>query len=202
MAQTKKRKKAAVNKARFGRDRIAFLLVAVGCVMIVASNLYFVYKQNTLWFGHAPKRSAIELSQRQANQPIRIKIDSLSISLPITEGYIENNRWDVSENGVSHLNISAYPQTPGNIILYGHNKTSILGKLVNIKQGATITLKTRDQKEYSYKVEKTLVVSPSNVEILESHNKEIITLYTCTGFADLKRFVVVAKPIITPSIKK
>lgn len=202
MAQTKKRKKVAVNKAQFGRDRIAFLLVAVGCIMIVASNLYFVYKQNTLWFGRAPKSSAIELSQTQANQPIRIKIDSLSISLPITEGYIENNRWDVSENGVSHLNISAYPQTPGNIILYGHNKTSILGKLVNIKQGATITLKTRDQKEYSYKVEKTLIVSPSNVEILESHNKEMITLYTCTGFADLKRFVVVAKPTSIDPAKK
>lgn len=190
----KNRKKTVIKKAA-KTDGIAFSLITIGLILIVISNLYSVHHRGSLWFGRVPTKSAVLLTENQVNQPIRINIPSLSLSLPVTEAGITNHQWEVSEHGVSHLNISAFPRTSGNIVLYGHNKATVLGTLPNIKKGAIIKVKTRDNNVYMYRVEKTLVVSPNNIDVLESHGKEMITLYTCIGFADLKRFVVVAYPI-------
>jgi sortase (surface protein transpeptidase) len=45
-----------------------------------------------------------------------------------------------------------------------------------------------------FKVEYTATVDPSQTYIIDNTKDTRITLYTCTGFLDSKRFVVVAFP--------
>lgn len=195
MPYKKSHRKPKKEPESIGKHGVAATLFITGVVLIVVSVIYSISNHDPLWFVKTPQTASVSLDDRQSNQPVRIEITTLALSLPVTEAHITRNKWQVSNNGVSHLDTSAVPNSNGNIILYGHNKTSVLGKIVRIKKGDIISVKTRDRNIYSYIVEKTAVVSPQDIKILESNGKEMLTLYTCTGFADLKRFVVKAIPL-------
>lgn len=79
--------------------------------------------------------------------------------------------------------------------MYGHNWTSILGNLPKVKTGDVITVTMHDGKKKDFRIEYTAVVTPDQDYIIDNTNDVRLTLYTCTGFLDSKRFVVVAKPI-------
>lgn len=127
-------------------------------------------------------------------RPIYIKIYPLGVDVGIKEAVIKDGVWVIHSNEASHLITSAGIGDLGNMIIYGHNKDSILGSIRWIKIGAKIELKGSDGKTYFYEVVKTDTVSPDNLEYILPKNGEVLTLYTCTGFLDSKRFIVVAKP--------
>lgn len=85
------------------------------------------------------------------------------------------------------------PGEPGNSILYGHNWTSLFGNLPKTKPGERVDIGFSDGSMQQFIVEYTSIVSPDEIEIIEQTEDTRITLYTCTGFLDSKRFVVVAK---------
>lgn len=114
--------------------------------------------------------------------------------MPITEASISQGVWQVSETGASHLSSSESPGKKGNIIIYAHNLTRLFGPIVNVKKGDLIMVRTK-KALYTYVVEKTYTVSPDQIELLLPTKSEVLTLYTCTGFLDSKRFVIQARPI-------
>lgn len=133
--------------------------------------------------------------------PSSITIPTLSLTLPTFEASITNGIWQIHDHGVSHLSSSQNPGEDGNSIFYAHNTDDLFGKLTQIKKGDAITVLTKDQNIFSYVVTSIQTVNPTDVDVLTMHEGETITLYTCTGFADLKRLVVKAKKQDTLSLR-
>lgn len=126
--------------------------------------------------------------------PTQLIIPKVDVDLTIEETAINNGAWQVSERGASHLTISARPGEKGPIIMYGHNTDDRLGPIRWLSQGDTITLQTADKKSHIYKISQTMSVSPKKIDIFTARKGETLILYTCDGFADLQRFVIIALP--------
>ena len=133
--------------------------------------------------------------------PTRLVIKDLQIDLNIQESSIVDGVWQVADDEVSFLDRSAKPGEGGNIVLYGHNKWHVLGNLPDIRVGNVIEVYDDQGNTLEYEVEDTFVVSPDAVEVVEPTDHEVLTLYTCTGPLDSKRFIVKAKPISETSQK-
>jgi LPXTG-site transpeptidase (sortase) family protein len=161
---------------------ILFMLFAVAVKVNAASNLSF---DSTI--------SPSEITKSES-KPERIAIPSVGIDLTTHETKIINKDWEINKDGASHLETSANPAEGGNIIIYAHNTKDRFGNLQNIKKGEFIKIYTNDAKIYTYEVKNILVVDPTQAELLQPTKKEVLTIYTCTGFADLKRLVIQATP--------
>lgn len=127
------------------------------------------------------------------NPPTRIIIRDLNIDLPIFPATIKNNQWEATTQGASYLLSSSIPGELGNSIIYAHDWASLFGPLLNARQGDEIEIEFADKTRKSFVVEVTKVVSNTESSILKDFGDKRLTLYTCTGFLDSQRFVVVAK---------
>lgn len=128
--------------------------------------------------------------------PMHIKSYPVGIDVNIKPSAISKGVWAIHPHDANYLISSARIGDKGNIILYGHNKNEIMGPLRYIKEGAMIEILGSDGKNYKYVVSKTDTVSPDNLSYIENTSDETLTLYTCIGILDSKRFIVVAKPMI------
>lgn len=128
--------------------------------------------------------------------PVGIVIESQKISLPVYPAEIKNNEWEATNKGVSYLKNSVVPGEKGNSIMYGHNWPNLLGRLPKVKPGEKITVNFSDNSSKDFVIEYTAQVDPGQTSILDNSSDNRITLYTCTGFLDNKRFVVVAKLLV------
>lgn len=141
-----------------------------------------------------PVRRQEPAKNKVFNPPVRIIIKDLGIDLPVIPSKIVKNKWETVTSGVSWLSISPVPGEKGNSILYGHNWTNLLGSLPRVKPGYEIQIEYQDKTRKSFFVETTGKVSPNNIGVLAQSEDERITLYTCTGLFDEKRFIAVALP--------
>ncbi|MBP7832480.1 MAG: sortase [Candidatus Levybacteria bacterium] len=162
-------------------------------ILFILFGFYLVYLR------YSPKSLAFENTTLSANSshttlPYIIKIPSINVTLPIVPSKIENNKWETTSHGVSFLTQSSKPGNPGNSVYYGHNWGSILGNLTKVKPKDTIEITMSTGKTYTYEVEYTAIVDPTQTSVIHDAGDTRVTIYTCTGFLDTKRFVVVAKP--------
>lgn len=141
--------------------------------------------------------NARELSKVETSGivPVYIKAYPVGVDVEVEEATINNGVWAIHPDSVSHLNTSAGIGDTGNIIMYGHNKDSVLGPIRYTQVGQKIEIKGSDNKDYNYEIIKIDVVSPDNLEYIKDTETETLTIYTCVGFLDSKRFIVVAKRI-------
>jgi LPXTG-site transpeptidase (sortase) family protein len=127
------------------------------------------------------------------SMPKRIVIKDLSIDLPIYPAVINNNTWEVTSLGANYLVSSPIPGATGNSIIYAHNWLKLFGNLVETKPGDTIIVEYADKTKKTFIVDHTTIVPSTEASILKQTKDKQITLYTCTGFMDSQRFVVIAK---------
>ncbi len=126
------------------------------------------------------------------SNPIRIQIEDLGINLPIFQSRINNDVWETTDKGASYLVETPVPGDKGNSVIYGHNWNGLFANLVNTKSGQIVKVEYEDGSTKEFVVDHTSIVGPDNSEILAFSEKPILTIYTCTGFLDSQRFVVVA----------
>lgn len=131
------------------------------------------------------------------NYPVKLFIPKLSKTLNISPGEAVKNRWTISDTGVSYLADSAPPGTAGNSVIYGHNRNNILGKLPYINHGDKIYVLLNSGEIVIYEVAEEKEISPYQVEILSQTADSRLTIFTCSGFLDSSRFVVIAKQLNT-----
>ena len=104
---------------------------------------------------------------------------------------------------VGHFPETPLPPVAGNVALAAHRTTLFYG-LRHIRIGDTITL-TTPKGEFRYTVERTWVVDPADVSVLDASTDRILTLVTCYPFdyegSAPKRFIVRAHavPIAQPA---
>ena len=170
----------------------AILLIIAGAGLIFYSTL-----QGNGW--QTASRVEPESDQEQTTQespkPAKIFIPQLKRTLEISDGFIKDNRWTVSSTGVSYLTTSGNLGQAGNVVLYGHNTKDVLGSLWKVQVGDVVEVTDSGGNIRKYEIFERKEVKPNAVEILESADDERLTIYTCSGFLDTARFVVIAKYI-------
>lgn len=189
-----KRKKTPVKKVapkkRFHLS-LPVIIFIIGALLLSISVIYHTEQLINLTFYH---QQLPPTNINRTSKPVEITIDSVDIELPIVETVIANNTWQIADNGISHLAQSARPGENGTIIMYGHNTDDRFGPIRWINLGDKITITTADTHTFTYIVTKIETVDPNNTKILTSQKGETLILYTCTGFADLQRYILIAKP--------
>lgn len=175
------------------------LILGLSFLIFAIYLFYLRYSSHPLAFEAKPQNAR---NAKTKDIPINILIPSISADLPVIPATINAKTWGTTTKGVNYLTSSPLPGEKGNSVMYGHNWTSILKNLPKIKPGQKIIVSMQDGKKKEFKVEYTATVTPDQKSTIENTNDTRLTIYTCTGFLDSKRFVVVAKPAILTSIVK
>ena len=93
---------------------------------------------------------------------------------------------------VGHIPGTALPGEDGNVGLAGHRDT-FFRRLDGIRSGDEIRM-TTPEGVYSYRVERTIVVEPADVWVLDPTSEPVLTLVTCYPFTYVgsapQRFIV------------
>ncbi len=153
-----------------------------------------------MWLRTSPTRLNFDTTYAQNQSvaaeskavPTRLIIGDVKVDLPVYAASVVNNQWQTTTKGVSYLRSSPVPGEKGNSIIYGHNWLNLLGPLTAVRPGEKIEVDFSDNSHKTFVVEYTSIVNPNDASILAPSKDKRITLYTCTGFLDSKRFVAVA----------
>jgi sortase A len=125
---------------------------------------------------------------REATPLAVIRIRRLGIEAPVLEG---TEDWAL-DRGVGHVEDTAPPGARGNCALAGH-RDGFFRALKDVQQGETIELETTSGTA-TYRVERTWIVGPDDVSVLDPTPAPSVTLVTCYPFyfvgAAPQRFIV------------
>lgn len=177
------------------------LFIVVGITLVVISSLHNFLRWRSLRLDDltvAAYQTSVPAEVAPKPVPTHIFI-KWYIDVDIDEEVYVDGVWTVSENHASYLASSARPGEAGNLILYGHNQRTIMGNLRALKGYETITLTLSDGSTRDYQIVSQKEVKPTDTRLLQPTDSEVLTLYTCSGFMDSRRYVVRAVPVIQPN---
>lgn len=165
-----------------------FIFTGILCFLILGYLVWERYYPKNLSFSPISLQS-VPVSYRRT--PVLISIPAIHVQLPIIPSQVKNRQWETTTDGISYLNISPQPGEKGNSIFYGHNFPNLLGGLPKVKPGDEISITFDDNTIKNFLIKYTSIVSPAQVDILKPSHDKRITIYTCIGWFDMKRFVAV-----------
>lgn len=175
------------------RPTLSNLLLSLGIVCFLLAVFF-------TWQRHTSQRLSSQQQPAVGNlQPTTAIIKDLKIAVPIYPVSLENGQWPTTPKGIFYLIDSATPGETGNSILYGHNWPNLLGALPQARRGQEIQIQRANGEIKRFVIIKTAIVTPDQTHVLSPSQDSRLTLYTCTGFLDQKRFVVTAAPIYRQS---
>lgn len=174
--------------------RLAQLLIIIGALLYFV-GMYQVWLRvnpNRLAFSDYPTVEKVAAKSDTVSTPIRLLINNKQIDVPVIPAEVSNNVWQTTENGASYLSSSPVPGQKGNSVIYAHNWSGLFANLPQVKPGDTVEILYADNTRKVFEVKYTSYVSPNEATILAPSKDQRITLYTCAGWFDNKRFVAVA----------
>jgi sortase A len=124
-------------------------------------------------------------------QAIRISIPALRVNSPVVQG----DGWEQLKKGVAQHIGSANPGQTGNVVLSAHNDVygSLFRFLDKLAPGDQVILYTQ-QRQYVYVVTGTVIVEPTQVEVMAPTADPTVTLVSCYPYlVNKQRIVVFAK---------
>lgn len=119
-----------------------------------------------------------------------IKIPAINVSAPVVQG----DAWEQLKKGVGQHLGTPNPGEAGNIVLSAHNDVfgELFRDLDKLKPGDEVVLITH-QRAYTYIVRQTLIVEPTQVEVMAPSREAKVSLISCYPYlVDDKRIVVTA----------
>ena len=148
----------------------------------------------------SPIQGGSALPERQAT---RLVIQALELDVPVVLSPIVSRTWQVSQLGknfVGHLEGTASPGDPSNVVLAGHvtlehNVYGPFAALGRLQPGDEIVVYVSKQ-PYTYVVDKLQMVDRTDVQVAYPTRTARITLITCTDWSNelkvyQKRLIVV-----------
>lgn len=162
---------------------------------LILSLGFFVFLGSLLWQRVAPIKATTN-AVVTSSTVVSLAIPTLNIDLPVIPASMSGTTWETTKFGVSWLSSSPVPGELGNSILYGHDWPNLLGRLTSIKTGQEIVVQMTGGKSRKFVVQYTAIVPSTQDDVLRATTDRRLTIYTCTGFWDEKRFVAVAFPAI------
>ncbi len=169
-----------------------FFFLAFGIILLSVPIYFRIREFGKLYV--SPDREAIKQTEAITYNPYIIEIEKIGLKLEVIESGIVGGVWEVSDRYANHLDISANPGGGGNILLYAHNRDNLFGPIKFLKKDDLIKILDASGKEHAYRVESAFETDPSDVKIASNTESETLTLYTCSGLFDRKRFVIRAVP--------
>lgn len=127
-----------------------------------------------------------------AADPTNVAVSGL-VDLPVTTQTFAGE-WSVTQDGANYANGSARPGQAGNIVIYGHNTSSVFGPLRNATIGQSVMLTDTAGSTHRYRISGIAIVGEGDTALLAPTSTETLTLYTCAGRHDSQRLVVRAVP--------
>ena len=182
-------------KKIYKKEKQGFLFLVSGILLLLIYSGWRFHQIRILSFWGKENLVSEVSSERKGNLPIYIRSYPVGIDIKVKEAIIAKGVWQVFSDSVSHLDFSGRIGEGKNIVIYGHNKDDVFGPIRYMKEGSEIELRDEKGEKFIYKVIKTDTVKPDNLDYVTPKNEEILTLYTCIGFFDSERFIVVAKRI-------
>lgn len=125
------------------------------------------------------------------DQTVRIQIPTINVDAPVVQG----DGWEQLKKGVAQHIGSADPGQNGNVVLSAHNDVygEIFRYLDRLSPGDQVILYTQ-QRQYTYVVDRTILVEPTAVEVMASTGGPTVTLISCYPYlVDKQRIVVFAR---------
>lgn len=175
------------------RKTVAAWFFMLGFLLITFPSSYKILQQSSQTLRPIRVNQALLGAAKSSRPPVRIVIPSLAMDLPVVEARVIAGFWELSETSASHGVGSANPGDIGNSVIFAHARTELFGPIRDIKNDATVYVMTNDR-WYRYRVVEIKLVDPNAVEVIAPTADETLTLYTCSGFLDTKRLIVIAKP--------
>ncbi len=152
-------------------------------------------------FNKALKTEADHL-QISLSEPIHIVIPNSQIDLLVTESKeATNGSWPISPTLANFAYGTSMPNPiSGNTVIFGHDLDTVFHNIHLLKSGDVITLYTASY-QFTYTVQKTQVVPPTDIQIMAPTTKPMLTLFTCDGWFSQNRFAVFASYTNSTKIK-
>jgi len=120
----------------------------------------------------------------------RLEAPTVQMSTAVLEGSDDATL----SRGAGHIEDTPLPGQAGNVGIAGHRDT-VFRQLRHIKVGDPLELATSDRL-YRYRIAKTAIVGPDDVDVLDPTGQPTLTLVTCYPFEFVghapRRFVVQA----------
>lgn len=185
---------------------IALALILIGLFLLVITP---VYKQASQIWQKQQAKEAIQTDTAQepiqadfkapepaspSELPVKIIIPSISLDLPVLPSKIIKGYWELSETTASFGLGSAPPGKVGNTVIFAHARKGLFGSLDKVKKDDQVYVLT-EKGWFLYKIAEIKEVWPNQVEVIKPAPEETLTLYTCSGFADTKRLIVIGKRV-------
>lgn len=169
---------------------LSHLLIIVGILSLAVLLPIYFHKNNTTAIPNTPKPTTSFLTFENATSPVRVVVGQtgIDISIKVAKNY------SFSDNQAILID-SSQSIGEGNSVIYAHNWNSLFGKLGKVKTDDIVTVFLENGDEIKYQVSQKHVVSPETLSILKPTNDSRLTLFTCSGFLDKDRLVVVANQI-------
>jgi len=124
------------------------------------------------------------------NQAVRIQIPAIEVDAPVVQG----DGWEQLKKGVGQHIGSANPGESDNMVLSAHNDVfgEIFRNLDQLQPGDSVVIYT-SQQAFTYSVESTMIVEPTQVEVMAPTSDGVVTLISCYPYmVSNKRIVVIA----------
>ncbi|MFN8067171.1 MAG: class D sortase [Vicinamibacterales bacterium] len=145
---------------------------------------------------HATAGDAASRSLAPGTWLARLEAPRVGLTATVLEGSTD----DILARAAGHIEDTTLPGdigTSGNIGIAGHRDTTFR-PLSNVKVGDVLSLQTSDGTR-RYRVNRTLIVEPEDVHVLDPTGRPTLTLVTCYPFTFLghapKRFIVQAEAV-------
>jgi sortase A len=124
-------------------------------------------------------------------QAIRIQVPAINVDAPIVQG----DGWEQLKKGVGQHIGSSNPGDAGNVVLSAHNDIfgEIFRDLDRLQPGDEITIYT-NQRAYTYVVSDSMVVEPTQVDIMDNTSQPTLTLISCYPYlVDDQRIAITSR---------
>lgn len=175
---------------------LLFLPYAIKLKSSAENALYLRNSVITNGFDNGPIYSSfdgITIHTIVGDYPVRIIIPALKVDLEVKPSRLINGYWEIHTDSANFGIGSALPDENGNTVIFAHAKNNQFGPLKKAKKDYEVSIQTKNGQWHTYKIVEKKEVKPHEVEVVGPTDVKTLTLYTCSGFADSKRLVVVAK---------
>ena len=181
-------------KSNFSKLGLGIALVVLGAILISGRN-QIATNLGTSFADEPVEINGFNITEvDEGKLPKRIVIPSISVDLHVAKAQIKGGYWEVFSDSAGWGEGSGIPGEPGNQVIFAHAREGLFLPLKKIEVGMRVYVFT-ESSWYVYDVVEIKEVFPHQTEVIESTEDERLTLYTCSGFTDSKRLIVVAKRV-------
>jgi sortase A len=190
-----KKVKSTRGRKRENKFGLGIALIVLGAIFILGSFGLAKKVPSDSFASEPVKVEGFSLSEAPQDKiPSRIIIPSLLIDLEVKPARNISGYWEVFLDSAAWGEGSGLPGEAGNQVIYAHARKSLFLPLRQIEVGTKVYVFTKEA-WYAYEVKEIKEVRPTELQVIAPTRDETLTLYTCSGFSDSKRLIVVAKPV-------